>query len=121
MKNFPSILFFQFYRYSDELIEQSELKRAFVMNTTKGTAQDLTFTTETNVEGLDVIERAQGTQPAPDRSHGPGTSDAVEAAVLEQSAHLRDQGDQGRPEGVQATRSRAEIRGEVEAGAWWNT
>jgi len=35
MKNFPAILFFQFYRYPDELIEQSELKRAFTMSTTK--------------------------------------------------------------------------------------
>jgi len=35
MKNFPSILFFQFYRYPDELIEKPELKRALTMSTTK--------------------------------------------------------------------------------------
>ena len=51
MKNFPSLLFFQFYRYSDELIEQSELERVFTMSTTKGATQDLTFTTATNVTG----------------------------------------------------------------------
>jgi hypothetical protein len=51
MKNFPSILFFQFYRYPDELIEQSELKRAFTMSTMKGATHDLTFTTATNVTG----------------------------------------------------------------------
>ena len=51
MKNYTSILFFQFYRYPDEPIEQSELKRAFAMSTTKRATQDLTFTTATNVTG----------------------------------------------------------------------
>ena len=78
MKNFPSILFFQFYRYSDELIEQSELKRAFVMNTTKGTTQDLAFTTETNVEGSAFCGRIVRFPTGKTHKHGLGSvADAV--------------------------------------------
>ena len=44
-------LVFQFYRYADEPIEQSEIKRAFAMSTTKGATQDLTLTTATSLAG----------------------------------------------------------------------
>ena len=82
MKNYTSILFFQFYRYPDELIEQSELKRAFVMNTTKGTTQDLTFTTETNVEGSTFCAAASFVFPT-GKTHKHGLGSVADAVCLQ--------------------------------------
>ena len=82
MKNYTSILFFQFYRYPDELIEQSELKRAFVMNTTKGTTHDLTFTTETNVEGSTFCPAASFVFPT-GKTHKHGLGSVADAVCLQ--------------------------------------
>ena len=82
MKNYTSILFFQFYRYPDEPIEQSELKRAFAMSTTKRATQDLTFTTETNVEGSTFCAAASFVFPT-GKTHKHGLGSVADAVCLQ--------------------------------------